>query len=507
MPARRALDAVAGSFRDPRKAARINQTVGLALVLVLSLAFSYVFISRLGVQLFAMALVGIFFGTVYTIASFSNMLIPYFFWILSIGGFRFLFAIRAPGLPDLYLDRMAIVWLVTVFVVKFVAEGRRLAGPYLLDILLLLNCLYILVGIYVRDMTVFHDWTMSYLIPYLAYFFSKNLVRDLNQMRRLMWVLLALVTYYNITSIAEKFQLDALVWPKYILQSTMFKGRSGGPFEHAPLFGTVIGMLVPLHLYFIATVRNQFGRVLLYAGLAMGFAGVYFTYTRGSWLAGVVAVLTAVALGHRRYLKMVLPALVLVPVIAFSVLGVSQDRFARERFENQDTLGSRLGTFVTATKVWRQNPAFGVGFNQYRKIIDDYVEPLDLPVIGTITVRQFRDNPPHDIYVSFLAEAGFVGVALQGAIYLVILRTFLRHYRRRSGDEFSSLMLPVFGGLFAGYLAGGLAIDYKFFSIVGTLFYSCAGIMYGYRVAPETERAAASASPVLGAARMNGQVV
>ncbi len=31
-----------------------------------------------------------------------------------------------------------------------------------------------------------------------------------------------------------------------------------------------------------------------------------------------------------------------------------------------------------------------------------------------------------------------------------------------------------------GYLFGGIAIDYRFFSMVGTIFYSAAGIVYGY---------------------------
>jgi hypothetical protein len=39
--------------------------------------------------------------------------------------------------------------------------------------------------------------------------------------------------------------------------------------------------------------------------------------------------------------------------------------------------------------------------------------------------------------------------------------------------------LPVFGGVFVGYLVGGLAIDYKFLSVVGTVLYTCAGRLFG----------------------------
>ena len=291
-----------------------------------------------------------------------------------------------------------------------------------------------------------------------------------------------LVIYYSITSIAEKTGLHFLVWPKYILTESRFWGRSSGPFLHAPMFGTVIGMMIPIHLYFIVTVKNRILKVLLLLSLMVGFAGLYFTYTRGSWLAGILALGTVVFLNRRQFLKYILPAVVMAPIIAIMFLGIGQDKFMKERVENEDTFGSRLGTFVTAIKVWRANSILGVGFNNYKNVLDNYVEPLDLPIVGVITVHQFRHNPPHDIYISYLAESGIVGAILQGAIYFLILKTFLVKYAwRTKGDYFAIYIMPIFGGIFVGYLVGGLAIDYKFFSVVGTLFYSCAGILYGYQ--------------------------
>lgn len=476
------LGGLTGILRGPRQVARLNTFLVYALLLGGSLFASYFIVSRIGVQMFMTMVIGIFFGTIFTIISFGNLMTPFLVWILTIFGFRFILSIKAPGLPDLLLDRMILVWLTVVFFVKFIAERRKFRGPHLLDLLMLINALYILVGIYIRDMTVFHDWTMSTVIPYASYFFAKNLVTTNKEIRKFLWVLLILVVYYSITSIAENFEIEALVWPKFILTDKPFWGRSNGPFGHAPLFGTIIGMIIPFHIYFIATVRNRALQILLFLSLAMGFGGLYFTYTRGSWLAGILALMTVAFLNRRHFLKLILPAVVVAPVVAIMFLGISQDKVMKARVENEDTLGSRLGTFVTATKVWRANPIFGVGFNQYRHVLDNFVEPLDLPVIGVITVHQFRHNPPHDIYIAYLAENGILGALLQGAIYFLILRTFLVKYAwRREGDYFATFILPVFGGVFVGYLVGGLAIDYKFFSVVGTLFYSCAGILYGYQ--------------------------
>jgi O-antigen ligase len=389
-------------------------------------------------------------------------------------------------LPDLYLDRMALVWLTVVFFVKFFAERRRFRPPFFLDALLFSLALYILIDIFIHGMFPFNSWTMSYVVPFSTFFFAKNLVTSPKRIRGLLLLLLVLTVYYSFTSVAEKLNLDFLIWPKYILTHAEFEGRSNGPFGHAPLFGTVIGMLLPVHFYFISTTNRNLVKWLLYASLLMGLAGLYFTYTRGAWLAGIASLVTAAVLNRQHYLKIMMPAVIIAPILAVGVLGIGQDKFMKERVENQDTIGSRFGTWVTALKVWQDNPLFGVGFYNYRSELMDYVEPLDLPVIGTIEVANFRHNPPHDIYIGFLAETGLVGVGLQSAIYLTIFLTFRKKYRWRSrGSHFATFVMPIFGGLFAGYLFGGLAIDYKFFSVVGALFYGCAGIMYGLR--PEDE--------------------
>jgi len=154
----------------------------------------------------------------------------------------------------------------------------------------------------------------------------------------------------------------------------------------------------------------------------------------------------------------------------------------KERVENDNTLGSRVATGITALKIWRDNPLIGIGFFQFREVRGDYIEPIEVPLLGTITYNQFRHNNIHDIYLGPLAEDGLVGMGMQFGIYFLILKTFLRKYRwRKKGDYFAIYFMPIFGGVFIGYLVGGLAFDYRFFSMVGVLFYMSAGILYGYQ--------------------------
>lgn len=469
---------------------------GYALAAVLTLGVSHLAVGRLGMVPFIGLLAGIILGSVFLVVSFRNMAVPFFLLVLSIGGFRFLWGLRTPILPDLSLDRIALIWLALVFMVKAVSERRGLRGPFTLDVLILMHGLYQLTLIILHDMESFHEWTMSTMIPYAVYYFAKNIVIDQRTARGFLWVLLALSIYYNVSSVAEKYEIGFLIWPKRLsgLEAGFF-GRSVGPFEHAPLFGTVVGMMLPLHLYFMATVGNRLGKVLLVASFLLGLAGLYFTYTRGSWLAGVIALVVAVWLNRRRFLGYFIPALVLAPVLAVSVVGVGQDKFMKERLENEDTLGSRMGTATTVLRVWRDHPIFGVGYYQYQNVRDQYVQPVEIPGMAPIRFVQFRHNSIHDIYLGPLAETGLVGTGLQLGIYACIWRTLRRRLSRQpEGREFENLMVPVLAGILAGYMAGGLAIDYRFFSVVGTLFMVCAGILEGF--GNEPSRMPATAAPV-----------
>lgn len=449
----------------------------------LVLALCNLMLGRLQAGQFVVALVGILVALVYSVISFRHLPVPFFVWILAVGGFRFLWSLQTPVLPDLYVDRMAMIWLGLVFMIKQVAERKSLRGPFLLDCAIAAHGLYMLVLVYIKGMAQFHSWTMSVLIPYAAFFLAKNIILRRAQIRSLLWVLLALSVYYNVTAVCEKYDINALLWPKYIVGAEVgFTGRSVGPFLQAPLFGTVIGMLLPIHLYFLATVRRPWARLLLLASLLVGLAGLYFTYTRGSWLAGIVALGVAVYMNRKAYFKYMAPAAVLAPIIAVAALGLAQDEFMKERVENEDTIGARLGTAVTALRMWQDYPIFGVGFYEYQHVRDNYIAPVDIPGMPLIRFVFFRHNAIHDIYLGPLAETGIVGMGLQAWIYALVLRTVRRKYMlRKDGDHFASLVLPVFAGLLAGYMVGGLVIDYRFFSVVGTLFMVCAGIADGYR--------------------------
>lgn len=450
-------------------------------VLLVAVTGSWFVMDRFGIHSLANFLVAGIVGIVFAFVSFRSLLVPFFLWMFAVGGFRFLFAVQAPLLPDMTLERILLVWLAAVFMIQYSTRGTHIKRPFTLELLLLTHALYILVRLYMNDMAYFHVFSVSIIVPYAAFFFAKNIISSPRRVRALFFVLLLLEVYYYVTSIAEQYHINWLIWPRFILEKTWFLGRSSGPFKNAGVFGNVMGMILPIHLYFIITTKSKGARALLFLSFTLSLVGLFFSYTRGSWLAGMAGMAVVAYFGRRHYLRYVLPAAVIVPFILLAIISAGQTEFFKDRVSQEGNIEGRIGTGVTLLRVWRDNPFFGCGPFRYLEAKDAYVAPVTVPGVGTIHFQQFRHNAVHDMYWGPLAEDGLVGAILQAAIYFLILRRFLTKARRsREGNEFAMLMLPVLGGVLANYLIGGLTISYRHASMIGAMFYGAAGIIDGY---------------------------
>ncbi len=487
MEIRRIPDLATG-LGDPRTNARLYSLIGTGLLFCIVLAGSYIILPRLGIQRFTFALIGTVFGLIYLVISFKTLAVPFYLTIFAIGGLRFIWSIQAPFLPDLYLDRIMLLWLLLVFMVKFFAEGKWPKGPYGLDWLLLAHGLYLLARIWAYGFVAFNPWTRSVLVPYLIYFFAKNIIDTKEKIRGLYIALLILGLYYAITSVAEKFNINSLLYPTYMRYAvTEYIGRSNGPFLNPGIFGNTMGMILPINLYFINTIKSRIMKVLLMLNMMLSFVGLYFTYTRGAWMCSLAGLAVVVLLNRKYYLRTLLPVGLLVMIVGLGVLGTGRDTFMKQRVENEDTIGARLGTAVTALRVWKDNPFLGCGSFRYPVVRENYVEPVNIPGFKTIRFVQFRKNAIHDMYLGPLAEDGLVGVGMMFGIYFMILRVYVRKFRwRKHGDHFAVFIIPLFTGVLVSYLVGGFTQSFRHATIMGTMLMMTAGIANGYT--PEETR-------------------
>jgi probable O-glycosylation ligase (exosortase A-associated) len=268
-----------------------------------------------------------------------------------------------------------------------------------------------------------------------------------------------LMTYLIVvlTTDFEKFRLLILVMVLALGLEQAKQGwfylltSPGGPNQNTiPFLGDNNGiaqgmlMLVPL-IGFLAQTSDGKWRKLIFHGLFVGcLYRALSTYSRGGFLAAIGMGLTWWLRSFHKLriaVGIVLTLVVVVPVLpdafwnrihTISPYGQEQDTSAAGRFYFWDVALSMAAT----------NPLLGVGFNGYNKAYDSF-DTSD-GIFG-------RGRSVHSTYLGVLAELGYPGLVLYGAILGCSFAACARVRKLASGKE-----VPIEFGLAAVALESSL---------------------------------------------------
>ena len=455
------------------------------LFLLATTVLAYFFTNRMG----TLGLVVVCAGLIGTIATLF-MVVRYpvlvvMVWFATMSGLGTLGMIRMPMIPDFSFPRLFMIIVIVMMPLGAFMGRSLLRPPYWPDVLVVMHTFYVLINLqFISDGTHFHLWYNSNLAPMLAYFFAKQYINNEKQIKTILVTFVLVSAYFWWTSIFEHYGVKSLVWPPHIMDLSVGKvwgGRSRGPFLQSALFGQILGMYLLVSLFMLTRRFGKIWRMLLIANLGIGAVGLFYTYTRGGWLATAVAVIFMAVLRPRIRKMVLVVGLVAVMLGMFGTIQAPSDEFLQERMENTSTIENRLGFLATATRMIRAHPLFGIGYFNYMDQVHLYNQGTNIPFYGYVKRRLGARVPVHDIYLGRAAEEGTISLFLFLAIIAVTALQFLKRWRENpQGEWFDRDTLALMGAICVSYLVGGLIIDYRYFSLVNVLFFFFAGIIVSY---------------------------
>jgi O-antigen ligase len=203
------------------------------------------------------------------------------------------------------------------------------------------------------------------------------------------------------------------------------------------------------------------------AGLAVPLA---VSFSRGAWIAAVIAILTIVLVANFRAGLVLLLASVIVMA---SLLMLSKDTSTSvaQRFASiasavsspDQSVRDRYNLWQVAGDIWRDHPVTGVGLRHFPLFRDSYA-PMSLSsgsdvLDATQGFRRVELLSPHNFYLLVLSELGIVG-AMAFAIYFI---AFAVASIRRAAIIKRPPIVRIFGltsvGVLLRLLVGGLYGD------------------------------------------------
>jgi O-antigen ligase len=199
--------------------------------------------------------------------------------------------------------------------------------------------------------------------------------------------------------------------------------RAQAATGHSLTLGYVFMMAIGFCMYLKGTQRSKFATAAVFSLLC---AGLFFTYSRGPWLAAALVVVITIVLGARnaaQLVKITLPPVVIAMVLMATPLGrglVNLLPFVGTA--DQDTIEQRQRLAETSWRLIQENPLWGNPF------VMQQMEELRLGSNGIIDLV--------NAYAQVALFYGLIGLALFLSVYAsALLRSYATlKVARAAGD-------------------------------------------------------------------------
>lgn len=306
------------------------------------------------------------------------------------------------------------------------------------------------------QVSIFHLYDHIF-VPFCMYWLVRLTAQKEKDLKLLLWVALLTALFQGVIGLVAWFSPQILPTQWLGRQGSRTTGTLGNPAVYS---STLIFLALLLFQQATQTGSGKI-RAILLSVFVLSFFGIFFTFSRGSWLAGAVVLLGLILL----YPKVTLRLMFVVAVIAF-ILGTTllarEVSWASRRLNTENTAEGRIILFYTGLRMIEEKPLFGWGYGNY----DSYDNQFKT-AIGDIVVR--TDNTSHNTYLTIMAEMGIIPFL----IYIFpLVYWFVQSFKAwrwlPQGGFWSRRLLVIFWLVIAAHIAVSSFMDMIRFHEFGT---------------------------------------
>jgi O-antigen ligase len=349
-----------------------------------------------------------------------------------------------------FLDILLLAVLVGIFINK---RGFERSGHTILIVILLLMS-YLGIWNSTMNFSLPSPFTMAnpilkpwkgYASMVLLYLLSFNAVKDDENQRKMMVLVMALVVLFVSFRSYRSFTAGG---------SFVEDSRSAGPFWAIGLgsnhFGAFIAHYATVFLGLLLMDDNRWRKILFLVTVLLSLHPLFFSYSRGAYAAAFVILLLFGLIKKRSLL-----ILVFAIVIAWQTLLPSSvvDRISMTRSEDGSIEHSgavRLELWKRAIDLFEKNPIIGSGLAAY---------------YFTMPEGHWRDA--HNVYLKTLCEQGIIGFALLVVVFYAAFKSGWKLYRSNMKRFERGLGLGFMGCVVACIITNLFGDRWSFFELGG----------------------------------------
>jgi O-antigen ligase len=277
------------------------------------------------------------------------------------------------------------------------------------------------------------------------------------------------LVFANVYGYLQYFNLDPITWSNPYKAVSLTLGN--------PNFaGALFGCLTVLTLYFLFTSKNSINRLLF---SLLGISSIFLSFKTNSlqsvlliFLSFFVFFLVISLNNSNKKFKLVRNVLIasLVFFTGFLSIGLNYISDFKERIFSEGSIAPRLDYWRTGIEIWKSNPIFGVGADQYQYFSALYRTPEQVVRDGNFL---FPDKS-HNVLIDHLANGGAsAGILWILLIYLVFKASYYLIYH----SEINKFQLATLISIWTCYVTQSLiSPDQIILAVIG---YTSGGLLVG----------------------------
>ncbi len=334
-----------------------------------------------------------------------------------------------------YWDELLLIMLVLAWPVQMALRGRlkyRLTPMDIPIMLFLATAVFLFLvrspqtGIAVEGLRVY--------VQYVLWFFvASNLLLNKRQTRVLINLLIALGTMIAIHGVYQ--YIIGVEIPSSWLDSAEngVRTRVFSILNSPNVLGSFLVLLIPLTVSQLLSAGTRLQRYYYIACLAPMALSLFFTYSRGAWLAMAGAFVIYSLIYNWRILLALGATVYVAPKL---IPGISSriGYMLSPAYLLSSAKAGRVARWNKALEKLQNNPLFGEGYGRYG---------------GAVAARYIpSSNYVDNFYLKTAAESGIIGLAAFVWLLISGVRCILNSYRRLTDPYLKGLA----GGLFAGLM-------------------------------------------------------
>jgi O-antigen ligase len=305
-----------------------------------------------------------------------------------------------------------------------------------------------------------------FLVPFAAYWLVRFSDAQQRELKRLIPLMLLLNLAEGVIGLVSWFAPQALpsIW-----KSGLIGDRTVGTFRQPAVYACILILFFTFFYHDAMNRKKGSIRTLQILAFGLGMVCIFFTFTRGAWLAGLLVLLGLLFLYPKSTATLVATILPIMLILSSSVLA---DAFAHavERLNTtEEGANARIVLANAGKKMFNAKPVLGWGYGNYDRYDWKFLERVEET---TPTTWQIRKGTSHHTYITILAEMGIIGFFFYAFPVIWWLGLTIKALPRLPKEGFWSRRLLIAMWLPIGiHIVLAQDLDMRFFTYCLTLFW------------------------------------